>query len=106
MPERLDQVTVRLTRSDVPLPWTSRDALLDRLGRHPLGEHDADRSVRKAFEDVGATRPVTLTLNEKGHLLKLLEAWTLEVGRDELPGAIFDLRNVLHDDLHDAAERT
>ena len=70
---RLDQITVRLSTDEVTLPWTTREQLLTKLGQHPLGEHDLDRAIRKAFDDVGASSPVTLTLDQKTHLLRLLE---------------------------------
>ena len=102
MPERLEQVTVRLSSGDVIVPWEARQTLLNELGKHTPG-----RDIRGAFEAVGATRPVTLTLTQKTYLLTVIEQWAVETvrGYDALPGAIFTLRNTLLDDLHDAEQR-
>ena len=58
--------------------------------------------VRKAFEDVGTSRPVQLTSAQKSDLLQVIVHWAeAEGGYDRLPEGIFDLRNALNDDLHD-----
>ncbi len=96
MPERLDRVEIALNRRTLELPWASRDSLLFELGRsHPL---------RTVFEAVGATRPANFTLEQKVDLLRAIEDWHRKVGGYAgLPEGIFDLRNALIDDLHDAA---
>jgi hypothetical protein len=109
MPERVDHITVKLSTEDITLGWETRRALLAKLGeqQHPLGEHDVGRAIRKAFDDVGASRPVTLKRDEKTYLLKLLEQWSLDTvgGFDAMSAELFALRNALIDDLHDAGER-
>ncbi len=96
MPERLDRITVALDRLDVVLSWKARTALLDRL--------ETGQGVRSAFEAVGATRPVTLTLPQKAELLLAIEQWAKQTpgGFIALPDGIFDLREGLHNDLRDA----
>jgi hypothetical protein len=104
MAERLEYITVKLSTQDVTISWETRRALLANLA---LGQQDVGRAVRKAFDDVGADRPVTLELEQKTYLLDLLEQWSLDTvsGYDALPPEIFALRNALIDDLHDAGER-
>lgn len=104
MPERLDFVTVKLSTAEVTLGWETRRALLANLA---LGQQDVGRAIRTAFDDVSASRPVTLKLDEKTHLLKLLEQWSLDTvgGYDAMDAELFTLRNALIEDLHDAGER-
>jgi hypothetical protein len=99
MPERLDLVTIALDRIDVVLRWPTRTALLEEVAHF-----ESDGGVRDAFEAVGAMRPVTLTLPQKAQLLLAIEQWAVRTpgGFTALPEGIFDLRNGLHNDLHDA----
>ena len=99
MPERLDLVTIALDRIDVVLRWAARTALLDEVAHL-----ESDHGIRDAFEAVGVTRPVTLTLEQKAQLLLAIEQWSVRTpgGFTALPEGIFDLRNGLHNDLHDA----
>ena len=98
MGRSIDRVEIPLSRETINLPWPSRDALLEQL------QHlDSMWEVRKAFEDVGTSRPVPLTQQQKSDLLQLIVHWAeAEEGYDRLPEGIFDLRNALHDDLQDA----
>ena len=52
------------------LPWASRQALLEQLA-----QLDSMREVRKEFVDVGTSRPVRLTQEQKGGLLEVIEHW-------------------------------
>ena len=52
---RIDEVRIALRRGVVVIPWSSREALLDRLRN--LGTTD----VVDAFQAVGTTEPVRLT---------------------------------------------
>ncbi len=94
-----DRVRIRLGRGDVDLPWSSRTALLDEI-RH-LG---SAKPIIGAFEAVGVSRPVVLTDDQKGVLLELIEFWGNQNrgGLKALPEGLYELRNALHDDLHDA----
>jgi hypothetical protein len=98
MGRSIDRVQIPLSRETIDLPWTSREALLEQL------QHlDSMWEVRKAFEDVGTSRAVALTQQQKSDLLQMIVHWAEgEEGYDRLPEGIFDLRNALHDDLHDA----
>jgi hypothetical protein len=103
MPERLEFITIKLSTQDVTLGWETRRALLAKIG---LGQSEVGRAIRKAFDDVGPSRPVTLKRDEKTYLLKLLEQWSLDTigGYDSMSGELFTLRNALIDDLHDAGQ--
>jgi hypothetical protein len=95
--KRIDTVTVALSSGSVALPWESRQALLEYLRRF----EDA-RPIVWAFEDVGTSRPLELTTDEKRTLLRLVEAWAddeLGGSYENFPEGVFELRNVLHDDL-------
>ena len=101
MPERLDHVSIAIDRAgqanDVRLPWRSREYLLRKLRMTP----GADELV-KAFEDVGATRPVELTIDQKALLYRVLDDRSFTTGFHELPEGFFELRNALSDEVADA----
>ena len=103
MGRSIDHIEIPLGRETVRLPWGSREALLGQF------QHlDLMRDVRRTFENVGTSRPVQLTQEQKRDLLEVIVRWADdEGGYDRLPDGIFDLRNALHDDVSDteAAER-
>ena len=99
MPERLDTITIALSRGDVTISWDARQALLARL-QHV---HESS-SLRAMFDAVGAARPVELNPGQRATLLGLLEEWTLDHGADEpMPGELAELRDALTEDLADLA---
>ena len=98
MPERLDHVTITTRRTTIQLPLESRDALL-----HEIRHLESGKSVVAAFEAVGATRPVGLTPDGQALLISAIDVMTRNAGDPALlPPGIFDLRNALIDELHDA----
>ena len=99
MPDRLDQITVALSRGDVTLSWDTRQALMARL------QHvQSTSNLRATFEAVGATRPVELNPAQRATLLGLLDEWSLGRDTDEaMPEELLELRNALRDDLADLA---
>ena len=99
MPDGFERVTVALDRIDVVLSSKARTALIDELDQLESGQ-----GIRNAFEAVAATRPVTLTLPQKAELLLAIEQWSERTpgGFTALPDGIYDLREGLHNDLHDA----
>jgi hypothetical protein len=99
VPDRLDRVFIDIeTRSEpLPLTWDSRNHLLARMRGL-----DGLESVKTAFEAVGASRPVTLSSEDKRKLCQMLDAWAKRVPISELPAGIWDLRCRLADDLADA----
>jgi hypothetical protein len=97
-PERLDRVHVATSQRTVVLPWASRDALLEQM-RHL----DTMTPVVDAFEAVGASVPVRLTLEQKARLVDVVRVWADQA--DELPEGVPELRDELRADLHDAWQR-
>ncbi len=103
MLERVDRVTITMGRNDVIITWACRAALLSKLRtvRRAAG-------VIQAFEAVGATRPVELSIEQKVTLHSFLEAWSgIETpeGFTDMPPGLLELRNALSDDFHDAEHR-
>jgi hypothetical protein len=74
------------------LPWASRTALLDEI-RHL----ESAKPIVDAFEAVGTSRPVTLTPEQKGVLIELIEFWATQtrVGPRGLAEGLEELRNAL-----------
>jgi len=105
MPERLDHVSIAIDRgggaNNVRLPWASRENLLTKL-RTIEGAAD----LVKAFDDVGASRPVQLTVQQKALLYRVLDDRAFTSGFDQLPTGFFELRNALSDELADAESRS
>jgi len=99
MPKRLESITVALSRGTVALPWTSRAPLLGELG-------ETGQGIREAFEAVGASAAVSLTNEQKAELAVTIDRWAdrLERGWLELPEGVWNLRNELRQDIHDAAD--
>ena len=100
MPERnINTVRVSTSRGIIPLPWSSREALLAEFSHL-----DSMRQVREKLDAVGTTQPVELTTAEKGNLVACIDFWSNEIegGYAGMPEGLFALRNALHDDLHDA----
>ena len=96
MPEPLDHMSVAVDRggeaNDVRLPWKSREYLLRKLRATPGAE-----AIVKAFEDVGATRPVELDTEQKALLYRVLDDRSFTSGFHQLPEGFFELRNALSD---------
>ena len=115
MPERLDRVTVALSRADFVFGWEARQALLERLynaniraGMMTWGASTDD--ILRAFEAVGATRPVELTRPQRTLLLRVLRTWSEEErwalepdGR--MPEELATLREALGFDLRASEPR-
>jgi hypothetical protein len=101
---QIDHVRIACSRGIVEIPWDSRNALIDKIRQLDLATPTID-----TFENVGVSQPIVLTHQQKIELIELIELWGDEVIgegglRDGLPEGIFDLRNKLIDDLHDAQE--
>ena len=98
MAERPDSVTISLSRGDVTLAWSTRQALMRRL------QHvQSTARIRSSFDAVGASRPVELNPGQRTALLLMLEAWSLDLDDDQpMPDGLVLLRNALISDLHDA----
>jgi hypothetical protein len=101
VPDRLDYVAITIDRrgeaNPVRLPWKSRDYLLRKLRATPGTE-----GIVRAFEDVGATRPVELDTEQKTVLYRLLDDRGFTTGFHQLPEGFFELRNALSDEVAEA----
>jgi len=94
----IDRARIALSRDTVALPWSSRQALLERLRRV---ESMAD--VVHEFEAVGTSRAVELMSEQKDELVGVIAVWADEVEGDYsgLPAGVAELWHALHDDLQD-----
>ena len=99
MPVRLDHVTITLWRGAVEIPWDSRVQLVEEMS-----SIDGAEQVVRAFNAVGASAPVRLGQPEKELIVEVVDRWAADVGAEELPGGVWDLRNALVDDLAVVAE--
>jgi hypothetical protein len=101
VPERLDHVTIALKGGNVTISWDNREALMRRL------EHvRSNVRIRASFAAGGSSRPVELTASQRTALLVTLETWALDGrGQERMPEGLFELRNALLRDLHDAGAR-
>jgi hypothetical protein len=91
---RLDRVEIRLSRRVVRISWDSRTELLARLRRL-----ESAGPIVRAFEAVGASRPVELDREQKATMYAVLDVWLQNVPVDEFPEDVMDLRYVLDGDL-------
>lgn len=94
MPERFDPVIVATSRRQVELPWASRATLIERLRAFPSAAGIVD-----AFEIVDATRPIMLTAEDEAIVHEAAQEWENEVGADNLPPSILELRDALRNVL-------
>ena len=100
MPERLDKVVIALEGGPITITWADRQAVIEELTTQhrdrPNSHPHVRQAICQAFEDVGATRAVTLTFEQKAHLGAALDwrgAYT-----EPTPG-LLELRNALEDDV-------
>ena len=91
MPDRLDKVTIALSRRDIVIDWDTRQALMARL------LHVKTRArIRDTFQAVGATRPVELKPGQRATLLQVLDDWSAEGDSSApMPEELFTLRDAL-----------
>jgi len=100
MPERLDHVRVQLLHGTVDLSWETRELLLAELG-----DSDEAAAVRRAFVGSGTTSAVSLTQPQKDWLAERITLWAERVDVAGVPDAVWQLRNLLLNDVaHGAAE--
>ena len=94
MPARLDRVTITLWSGPVYLRWDSRIQLVDEMSSVDGTEH-----VVRAFNAVGASAPVRLGRPEKELVIEVVDRWAADIGPEQLPAGVWDLRSALVDDL-------
>ena len=98
MPDRLDRVTIALSRGDIVIDWETRQALMARL------LHVGTRArIRDSFQAVGATRPVELRPGQRAALLQVLDDWSADADASaRMPEELFILRDALADETPSA----
>jgi hypothetical protein len=95
--ERGDEwATVATSRREVRIPWTSRHALLERLGGV-----SREKEIFEAFDRAGTSQSVVLEPVDKHMLLAVIQFWIAEVSLAGLPEGIDDLQSALIDDARD-----
>ena len=99
VPERLDTVTVALSRGDVTIGWDTRQALIARL-QHVQTRLEPPRHIRSRRRH---HRPVELNPAQRATLLGLLEEWALDHDTTTDPAELIELRDALTKDLADLA---
>jgi hypothetical protein len=90
---RIDTVTVTNGHDTAILPRESREALLQRLGSNPAGA-----GIVTKFRDSGTSAPITLSDEEKTWLRSLIDRWAHQLGIDELPEGVWEVRCVITDE--------
>jgi hypothetical protein len=88
----LGRIQIEISGTRRAISWDARNALLGRIGNDDTG-----RAIKWAFDAVGASRPVELTLDERRRIVEVIDKWSAgnPGGSDELPGDIFHLRGWL-----------
>src|SRR5438128_927816 len=91
----IHRVRVRTSSRTVTLPWQSAQDFQARA----LAAYPTVHPVVERFRAVGTSRPMELTdPNDRTFVLAVIEAWTAQVGEDELPPGIGELGDALRDD--------
>ena len=85
---------LRRLRSDVTLTGSGRATLLTML-QDFAPRRDLSITVREAFEDAGASRPVSLESMQIAHLCRMLNLWVNETTNPMPPGLV-ELREALN----------
>lgn len=91
----IHRVRVRTPSRVVTIPWESaQDFQARALAAYPTVDPVVER-----FRAVGTSRPVDLSdPNDRTFDLAVIEAWTADVGEDELPAGIGEVGDALRGD--------
>ena len=98
-PDRPNRVTITLWRGPVVIPWDSRVQLVEEMSTI-----EGTEQVVRAFNAVGAAAPVRLGRPEKELVIEVVDRWAADIGPEQLPTGVWDLRSALLDDLAVEAE--
>ena len=60
---------------------------------------DGTEQVVRAFNAVGASAPVRLGRPETDVVVEVVDRWAADVGAEQLPGGVWDLRSTIVEDL-------
>lgn len=103
MPERLDRITVALDGGAAVLTRNERDSICWLLRkRRGVGEA---AGIRACFDAIGASRPVELSQGQRIELLIVLEEFMHDRDVDSIAPGLYELRNALWDEVHEAEKR-
>ena len=94
MPAGLDRVTITLWKGPVELPWGSRVRLVEEMS-----SVSGTEEVVRAFDAVGASAPVRLGRPDKELVVGVVDRWAADVGKEQLPDGVWDLRCAIVRDL-------
>jgi hypothetical protein len=99
MPERLGRAQVNVGEGIVVMPWKERDWLL-----REIRSFDSARRIIRAFEAVGASRPLKLDDTDELELYDMIFRLAARpAGYDTMPGSVRQLRAALDRKLHPPA---
>jgi hypothetical protein len=87
-----DSVRIAIGGDTLTISWEAREKLLDRLARIPSGE-----SLVGLFQRHGTSSIVIPDRDELAVLRDVVWQWMDDVGRDQLPYGIPELRDALVD---------
>jgi hypothetical protein len=91
----IQNMRVRTPSRMVSLPWESTQDFVARA----LAAYPTVHSVVEQFRAVGVSRPVELLdANDRMFSLAVIEAWAAQVGEEQLPPGITELRDALRGD--------
>jgi hypothetical protein len=91
---RINQVRIATAARVVVISWDARQQLLERVRQLHGGAELIER-----FDAVGTSQPAKLNRAGKQLVLETIYGWTEQVGVDELPEGITELRYALLNDL-------
>jgi hypothetical protein len=81
----------------ITLSWREREQLVARM----IAAYPTTHRVVGPFRSVGTSRPLELVdPNDMTFVLAVVDAWALDVGDDEIPQGIADLRSALRSDAN------
>lgn len=91
----IHNVRVRTRSKMVSLPWESAQDFVARA----IAAYPTTHPLVEQFRAVGVSRPVELVdAEDVTFALAVCEAWAAQVGEDELPPGIVELRDELRED--------
>jgi hypothetical protein len=88
----INRVRVRTPSRLVELSWSEREDLVARL----IAAYPTTHPVVWQFRSVGTSRPLELLdSNDMTFVLAVVDAWALDIGDEELPPGISELREAI-----------
>ena len=79
---------------NILVSWEAREQLLARMRLHEWANE-----LRITFLDAGPTQPPHLKDDQEIVLLCVIDEWARDIGRDNLPQGIWNLRLALDDEV-------